>query len=283
MREWEWTAALLQGTIYDRPGIVRIAWNAAGWDELQAIAGRQRELEVPHRWLDTQQLRDLEPGIVPRIGALHEPRGACGEPERLLTELQRLCADAGVDVREESPVAGLVTSGGSAAGIQIGEDEVRSRAVLVAAGAWSACDWLPDDVRPDVRPATGQSIELTFEAAIPLRSILFANPGTVAPRSDGGRLAAGATLELDAGFDIACTQQGRDEVLAQVTRAVPAIADGRVTAHRCGPRPLTGDERAIAGPTLIDGLWLATGNYRNGILAAPLVARELASAITGVE
>ena len=40
-----------------------------------------------------------------------------------------------------------------------------------------------------------------------------------------------------------------------------------------GLRPGTPDQLPILGPTDIDGLVLATGHYRNGILLAPITAK----------
>ena len=41
-----------------------------------------------------------------------------------------------------------------------------------------------------------------------------------------------------------------------------------------GLRPGTPDNLPLVGPGAIDGLLLACGHYRNGILLAPLHARE---------
>jgi glycine oxidase len=46
-------------------------------------------------------------------------------------------------------------------------------------------------------------------------------------------------------------------------------------------RPYTRDELPILGATQSDGLFLATGHYRTGILLAPITAECLAAAVIG--
>ena len=48
----------------------------------------------------------------------------------------------------------------------------------------------------------------------------------------------------------------------------------------CGLRPGTPDQLPILGPADMDGLLLATGHYRGGILLAPVTAKLIAEWIT---
>ena len=48
-----------------------------------------------------------------------------------------------------------------------------------------------------------------------------------------------------------------------------------------GLRPGTPDNLPLIGPGAIDGLVLATGHYRNGILLAPMTAEAIASCSAG--
>ncbi|GAB3845706.1 hypothetical protein GCM10029963_24400 [Micromonospora andamanensis] len=46
----------------------------------------------------------------------------------------------------------------------------------------------------------------------------------------------------------------------------------RITSMTYGLRPLTSDHKPLIGATGHDGVHIATGTYRNGILMAPLIA-----------
>jgi FAD dependent oxidoreductase len=54
---------------------------------------------------------------------------------------------------------------------------------------------------------------------------------------------------------------------------VPALANAEVVELWCGLRPDTPDHLPLLGPAGIEGLTIATGHYRNGILLAPITAK----------
>jgi glycine oxidase len=93
------------------------------------------------------------------------------------------------------------------------------------------------------------------------------------PRRDG-RIVAGSTLE-DAGFDKHVTPSGIRKILDTALELVPGLADAEIIETWAGLRPGTPDDLPVLGPTDIEGLLVATGHYRNGILLAPGTAKLL--------
>ncbi len=100
------------------------------------------------------------------------------------------------------------------------------------------------------------------------------------PRADG-RLVVGATVE-EMGFDTAVTAGGVHELLREAYRLLPDVAEMELLGATAGLRPGTPDNLPLVGPGAIDGLVLATGHYRNGILLAPLAAQTVAALLGGV-
>ena len=92
------------------------------------------------------------------------------------------------------------------------------------------------------------------------------------PRPDG-RLIVGATVE-EQGFDTAVTAGGVHELLREAYRLLPEVAEMELVEATAGLRPGTPDNLPLVGPGALDGLLLATGHYRNGILLAPLAAER---------
>ena len=91
----------------------------------------------------------------------------------------------------------------------------------------------------------------------------------------------GATQE-EVGFDCRVTAGGLDEVLAAGTRVVPALADSRFLEAWAGLRPATPDRLPVIGRVPgVEGLVLATGHFRNGILLSPVTARLVADLVLG--
>ncbi|MGH9703159.1 MAG: FAD-dependent oxidoreductase, partial [Candidatus Acidiferrales bacterium] len=100
---------------------------------------------------------------------------------------------------------------------------------------------------------------------------LRAEHGYLVPRNDA-RTIAGSTLE-NAGFEKEITPSGIQRILGAVMELVPTLADAAIIETWAGLRPDTPDHLPILGPTDVEGLVIATGHYRNGILLAPVTAK----------
>jgi glycine oxidase len=155
-------------------------------------------------------------------------------------------------------------------------EELRTETVVLANGAWSgATAWLPEHARPPVRPVKGQVLELRRrDREPPARHILASERVYLVPRGDG-RLVVGATVE-EMGYDTAVTAGGVHELLREAYRLLPDVAEMELIGATAGLRPGTPNNLPIVGPGAIDGLILATGHFRNGILLAPLAAQAVA-------
>jgi glycine oxidase len=77
------------------------------------------------------------------------------------------------------------------------------------------------------------------------------------------------------------TAGGVHELLREAYRTLPDVAELELVAALAGLRPGTPDNVPLIGPGAIDGLVLATGHYRNGILLTPLTADAVAAMLTG--
>ena len=96
-----------------------------------------------------------------------------------------------------------------------------------------------------------------------------------------GELLIGATVER-AGFQRAVTAEGISSLLRSAIELVPALRDLPIARTWCGFRPWAPDSLPVLGPWPgIDGLFIATGHFRNGILLAPITARLMTDWITG--
>jgi glycine/D-amino acid oxidase-like deaminating enzyme len=61
---------------------------------------------------------------------------------------------------------------------------------------------------------------------------------------------------------------------------VPGLANASIEETWAGLRPDSPDHLPILGPTDVDGLLIATGHFRSGILLAPITARLVREWIT---
>ncbi|NEB22466.1 FAD-dependent oxidoreductase, partial [Streptomyces coelicoflavus] len=157
--------------------------------------------------------------------------------------------------------------------------------VVLAGGSLSGrLAGVPEAVLPPVRPVKGQVLRLTMPGAHgPLlnrtvRAVVRGNHVYLVPR-ESGELVVGATSE-ELGWDTTVTAGGVYELLRDAHELVPGITELPLTETRAGLRPGSPDNAPLLGPTALDGLLLATGHYRNGVLLTPVTGDVMAHALT---
>ncbi|HEX5929204.1 MAG TPA: glycine oxidase ThiO [Solirubrobacterales bacterium] len=278
----ELEAATGEATGYARHGALHVALDRDEAAELRRVHELQRSLGLEAEWLAPRRCRELEPGLTPSFnGGVHAPGEAAIDPRALTRALLASLSASGGEVRTGTEVAAGLWEGERLAGVRTAAgEELRADAVVLAAGAWSGrAEWLPEHARPPVRPVKGQILELrSRDGAAPCERIVASERVYLVPRPDG-RLIAGATVE-EQGFDTAVTAGGVHELLREAYRLLPDVAEMELVDAMAGLRPGTPDNLPLVGPGAIDGLLLATGHYRNGILLAPVAAETIAAHLT---
>jgi glycine oxidase len=274
----ELEAASETSTGYRRDGALHIALDRDEAAELRRVHDLQRSLGLGAEWLPPRRCRELEPGLTPSFnGGVHAPEEAAIDPRRMTAALLAALAGEGVEVRGGLAVTEALLDGERIAGVRADSgEELQAGAVVLATGAWSgAADWLPEAARPPVRPVKGQILELRApDGQPPCERIVASERVYLVPRPDG-RLIVGATTE-ERGFDSLVTAGGVHELLREAYRLLPDVAEMELVESMAGLRPGTPDNLPLIGPGALDGLVLACGHYRNGILLAPLTGDAIA-------
>jgi len=149
---------------------------------------------------------------------------------------------------------------------------------VLAAGAWSSgIEGLPREVVPPVIPVKGEMIAFDRPrgAALPTR-LIWGNDVYLIPRGD--RLFVGATATRE-GFDTSLTDEAADWLTERTFALLPDLARWELAEHWAGLRPGSPDDLPILGESALSGLYIASGQYRNGILFAPAIADAVRSLI----
>ncbi|HTU14633.1 MAG TPA: glycine oxidase ThiO [Solirubrobacterales bacterium] len=272
------------GTLgYRRMGGLHVALDRDEAAELRRVHDLQLASGLRAEWLGPGAARDLEPGLTPSLtGAVLVEDDGTVDPRVLVTGLLEALEREGVVVRSGVKVTGIQQKRGRVEGVELeGRERIAARTVIAAVGAESGrAEWLPSDVRPPVRPVKGQIVELRGDPADHVCDRILASERVyLVPRRDG-RLIIGATVE-ELGFDDRVTAGGIHELLREAYRLLPEVAELEFVDAVAGLRPGTPDNLPVVGPTRIEGLLLATGHYRNGILLAPITARAIADLADG--
>ena len=266
---------------YRRTGTLLIARDADDNAALEDLYRYQLGVGVEVERLGSRACRELEPRLSPRVrGGVHVPGDHQVDNRALVVALGAACGRAGVTFTAEG-AAEVVVERGRAAGVRLASGgTVAAGATVLAAGCWSgSVGGLPDGLLPPVRPVKGQLLHLRGPASPPLLDrVLRGLDVYLVPRADG-RVVVGATSE-ERGFDTVPTAGAVHDLLRDAVELLPDVAELAFEEVATGLRPASPDNAPLLGPSGLDGLVVATGHYRNGILLTPATAETIAELLT---
>ncbi len=268
-------------TGYARNGALQIFGGRNGEADRDAAVAEHCRLGLTAESIALETARQWEPSIGPSAAAaLWLSDEGTVEPRLLMDAVLGATQHHGVEIRSDCEVTGVLRLGGRCTGLMARDEHITAGAVVVAAGCFSskileasgfAASYAP------TRPVRGQMLGLRSDG-VRLRHVVRSHRAYLVPRPDG-RIVAGSTLE-EAGFKKQVTLAGIKHVLEGALELCPALGEADVLETWSGLRPGTRDDLPIIGPTDMEGLLIATGHYRNGILLAPVTARLIRNFLT---
>ncbi len=265
-------------------GTVVAATGSGDRAELDALAAHLDRLGRPTERLSGRELRRLEPAIGPDVrGGLSVPDDLAVDNRALLAALRAAAEKAGVEFDPRS-ARQVREDGGHVTGVVCTEGaDVDADVVLVCAGAYSA--GLDPSLAGLVRPVKGEILRLARRpGALPaprrtVRALVDGRPVYAVPRDDDG-IVVGAT-QAETGFDTEVTVAGVRDLLRDVERVLPGVAEYALLEAAAGLRPGSPDNLPLIGGRGPDGLLVATGHHRNGMLLAPVTADAVLALLRG--
>jgi glycine oxidase len=260
-----------------REGTLMVALNRDDAAQLRFTYDFQRGEGAELQWLSAQQALDYEPRLNPNLAAAVFSPGDYQADNRLMVRaLKRAFVAAGGILHEHSAVTAIEVSSGRVVALRLGAVRHECAIAVLAAGAWSGeIEGLSPEARVPVRPVKGQMLSLRMNPADPLiRHVVWGPRAYLVPRSDG-RLIVGGTVE-ERGFNTDLTAGGIFALLEGAWRILPGIEELPLDEMWVGFRPGSRDDAPLLGPSAVEGLVLATGHHRNGILLTPVTGEAVA-------
>jgi glycine oxidase len=262
-----------------------VAYDADDAARLSTFADFLARAGHPGERLTSRECRRYEPLLAPTIrsGLLVEGDWSCDN--RLLW---RALIKAGnlIGVRELPGFVHRVTSSnGQVTGVQLADgSSIGARWVVVANGAWARQIDGPPDL--PVRPVKGQILRLDPgrlpAPSLTIRAYVRGAEIYLVPRESGHEVVLGATVE-ELGFYHRITAGATYELLRDGRTVMPMSAEYALVETSVGWRPGTPDNAPILGRCEVEGLVLATGHYRNGVLLTPITADAISTLIMSGE
>jgi glycine oxidase len=245
--------------------------------ELSTHVALHHGLGLKAEAISAEDARELEPALSPELEAgVLRPDEASVDNRALTQAVLEAARKRGVEIFPHREVQGVWREKDRCAGLLLKDDRIAAKWTIIAAGSFSASIAGVGTYAP-VRPAKGQMISLRSER-VKIERVLWSDKIYLVPRNDG-RILAGATVEY-VGFDKKVTAGALQKMLTGAIEVAPELANARVEETWAGLRPDSPDHLPILGPADIEGLLLATGHFRSGILLTPITARLIREWVT---
>jgi glycine oxidase len=245
--------------------------------ELSTIIALHHGLGLKAEPLRPEDARELEPALSEEVeAAVLRTEEASVDNRALTAALLEAAQRSGAEIFSGNGAKAIWREGDRCAGLVLQNEKVEARWTVIAAGCFSTTI---EGIAPyaPVRPAKGQMVALRADD-VKIERVLWSDKIYLVPRNDG-RIVAGATVE-HAGFDKRVTAGGIEKILSAAIDLAPTLADARIEETWAGLRPDSPDHLPILGPTDMDGLLMATGHFRSGILLTPITARLIREWVT---
>ena len=256
-----------------RPGMLELLYAEDEIEKAPARVDRIRAAGFRAEQLDRDQIRALEPALgADADAALHYPDEGHLHPAKLASALigslrargVRICG--GVEVDDIS--AGVVTSQGP----------IEAQTIVVAAGSWTPLLTRTLGWEPPIRPMRGTLLaagpaEKTLRHTITARQFYYTQIGS-------GHIVGGGSLD-DIGFRRGVDPGTTARIRQEMNELLPALGELPTACAWSGFRPYCEDTKPVIGRVPgREGMFVAAGHYRKGIMLSPVTGKIVADLIT---
>jgi glycine oxidase len=264
---------------YRVTGLLLLVTDDAGEEAARELESWKRERNQPVERLTRAEAIEAEPHLTPHLRrALRLPDVAQIRNNRMAVALAEAARRKGAEIRANTPVTGFLRVPGRVTGVKTPRGDVYAGTTILAAGSWSSELLRPLGLELRVKPIKGQ-ILLAGGPPDFCRHMILDGESYLIPRVDG-RILVGSTLE-DVGFDKSVILETLGDLAMRGARLMPELGKLPLVTSWAGLRPATPDRLPYLGKGPVDGLVVATGHYRNGILLAPITAEVVADLVAG--
>lgn len=235
--------------------------------------------------VDSKAVLEIEPVLSPALAdqqkAIWLPAIAQVRNPRLVKASKQYLLKQGVTFVENTEIVGILQQDNKVVGVQTHSGNINADKVLIAGGAWSSNLLKNINIRLDVAPVKGQMILFKTPPGS-IKRIVLSQDRYVIPRKDG-RVLVGSTLE-HTGFEKNISTEAYNDLRSEAARIIPMLAEIEVEHHWAGLRPgSTNGIPYICAVSEIEGLYVNSGHFRNGVVLGPASARLMADIILSRE
>jgi len=267
-------------TEYRAKSTLSLSFTAAEAQDARANLDWMRSEGADAEWLESDSVQSVEVRVSPEvIGAVLNHDTAEVEPYKFVLALAQDAERLGVSIINRRAVAFNQSRKRLTEVVLDDGDVLTCDSVLIAAGPWTEGLARASGATVGIRPLKGQILRLDAPGEPYEYSIGWAG-NYVTSKPDG--LVWAGTTEEEVGFNEEPTTEARDKVMDGLLTMVPALADARLVKQTACLRPISGDGLPVIGRLPgWEGVTVATGAGRKGILLGPAMAEMAVDLLTG--
>jgi glycine oxidase len=266
---------------YVNKGLLKIAESEEIALEVKKQVTFQRNWDPAIKWLDTKELREMEPSLSSSLaGGMYLPNDGHVQPAKLTQAFAKAAVNFGAEIRQNTEVLSFNFENSQVKGVITTNGIVNCDQVVVATGAWSAKLMRESGIDIRVYPVKGECFSVRTEKPI-INTTIFSDKRCYLVPKRNGEIYIGATM-IENTFDKTVTPKGIASLIERATQLVPEIKDAAWERVWSGIRPQTGDGLPYIGEhPRWQGLFVAAGHFRNGILLSPITGKLVADLVAG--
>lgn len=249
-------------------------------EEIPAACAWAQSLEASVLPIGSEEIADIEPAVgVPVDKAIWMPQVAQIRNPRLVQALREDILLRGVNLLADTEVIELLVKNERVYGVRTKNTHINASRVVIACGAWSGALFKQMGYELPVIPVRGQMLLFRAKPGQLQRIVLYKGHYAI-PRRDG-HILVGSTMEY-VGFDKGITAEARQELLAVALEMLPLLAEVPLEKHWAGLRPGSpAGIPIIASHSKIEGLYINSGHFRNGVVMGPASAKLMTEILLG--
>jgi glycine oxidase len=252
-------------------GIYELAFTEEEAVDLKRKASMRQDQGEEVFWVPAHDLLRKEPALSTLVkGALYFKKDAQVSPVKLTRALYQSAEILGAEIKEHTEVIQLLQTGNRVTGVITTKETVHADSIIIAGGVWSS------DLESSLKmvPVKGECLSFKTERPLLTGTVKYKNCYLVPKREN--RIFVGATSTPHV-FDEEVTFSGLFELMEKAKQIVPELSCAVFEKAWGGIRPQTESGIPYIGPSPHkDGLILATGHYRNGILLSAITGKRIA-------
>ncbi|SFP86765.1 glycine oxidase ThiO [Salibacterium halotolerans] len=264
---------------YVRNGMIKVADTPEEQERLARMYAFQKRAGEEVEWLQPDMVKTIDRSIGgDYFGAIYLQ----GDGQVKAPELTKAYAGAavreGAEFYEYTPALGFIFENGRVTGVETPQGRFYADQIVLAGGAWSRFMPPLGEELPPLIPVKGECVGLHSKRPI-VEKTVHASDFYIVPKP-GGSIIIGATeREGEMGKEVSA--EAVQHLLHKACRLVPGLGRASWQYAWSGVRPQSADGKPYLGQTAFDGLWMAAGHYRNGILLSAVTGTWMADLLEG--